>query len=102
VELTGRAIEGAPHRLLIEIALALFKKARARIQVALPEHAADRPVQERWTECPDPPCHEVIHFEFALRPDVQPQVLPIRVLAEADGVTRELHLMAPIDFRMPG
>ena len=102
MELTGRAIEGAQHSLFIEIALALFERARTRIQVALPEHAADRPIQERWTECPDPPCHEVMHFEFALRPDIQPQVLPIRVLAEANGVARELHLMAPIGLRMPG
>jgi hypothetical protein len=93
VELAGRAFESSPHRLLVEIVLRLFRRTRARIQVALPEDSAEQPVQERWSDCPDPPCHEVMSFQFELKPDVQPALLPIRVVAQAEGETRELSLV---------
>ena len=101
MELTGRVIEGRPFSLFVEVAVRLWKRARARISVALPEDVADHPIQERWTECPDPPCHEVMRFEFALRRDIRRHDVPIRVVAQTETEKQQLNLVAPVPSRRP-
>lgn len=103
MELTGRAFQESPFHLIVEIEIRLLKRTRARVQVTLPEGMTERHTQERSTECPDPPCHEVMHFEFALRPEARVQIVHISVLARADnGETSTLNLAVSIRDPIPG